>query len=148
MFGMTQKAPYPEKLASLVSRLSYKEGWRFSLEDIDRGQGSVGLTLCVGVTCPDSYEPGRMRTVMHYMIVPAAAYDERAWMRWLIDQVLLIEQHEACEFFKIDNKRPFSPNHGPGRNPYSIIEKGTLKDAATFFTGAVNPKFTPQEEER
>ncbi len=135
MEKMTQEAPYPLLLEGVLQRLGYKANWLFSLQDIDRGQGSKGLTLVIRITTPDSYQPDRMRTVLHYMIVPAASYDERAWIRWVLDQILLVEQHEACEFFKIDDKRPFSPNHGPGRNPYSIIEKGTYKDAATEFTG-------------
>jgi hypothetical protein len=63
------------------------------------------------------------------MIVPAASYDKRAWTRWVLDQVLLVESHECCEFFKLGGNRPFSPNHGPGRNPYSILEKGSVEDA-------------------
>lgn len=127
--NMTQEAPYPTALFRLLNSLEYKAGWEWSLERIDRGQGSSGLTLNIIITCADSYNPLHSRRVAHYMIVPAAAYDERAWMRWLLDQFILIEQHEACEFFKIDGKRPYSPNHGPGRNPYSILEKGTLSDA-------------------
>ena len=138
---MTQSAPYPHALASLVCRLSYKKGWSFRLAHIDRGQGSEGLTLVIRVDCQNSYAPEEIFRVVHYMIVPAAAYDERAWMRWLLDQVLLVESHEACEFFKVDGKRPYSPNHGPGRNPYSILEKGTARDAATYSSGQVNPSF-------
>ena len=138
---MTQAAPHPERLAALVEKLTYKRGWSFELQHMDRGQGSLGLTLVIEVECEDSYRPDRTTRVLHYMIVPAASYDERAWMRWLLDQVLLVEQHEACEFFKVDGKRPYSPNHGPGRNPYSILEKGSALDAATFFTGEVNPSY-------
>lgn len=135
MDTMKQEAPHPQALEDLVRRLRYKDNWHFSLQDIDRGQGSVGLTLTIKIITPDSYSPTReMRGVLHYMIVPPAAYDERAWTRWLLDQVLLVEQHEACEFFVLDGRRPFSPNHGQGRNPYSIIEKGTLEDARTKFT--------------
>ena len=132
---LEQRAPYPHTLAALVKGLKYKAGWSFHLGHVDRGQGSVGLTLSILVECPDSYNPERTTRVIHYMIVPPAAYDTRAWTRWLLDQVLLVEQHEACEFFKVDGNRPFSPNHGPGRNPYSILEKGTREDAATMYTG-------------
>jgi hypothetical protein len=31
--------------------------------------------------------------------------------------------------------RPFAPNHGPGRNPYSVLEVGRVEDAETRFTG-------------
>ena len=132
---MRQVAPYPKALESLVGRISYKSNWKFTLADVDRGQGSEGLTLCCLIETEDSYEEGKYRRVMHYMIPPPAAFDEREWQAWLMDQVILIETHEAMEFFKIDGKRPYAPNHGPGRNPYRIHEKGTFKDAATQFTG-------------
>jgi len=40
-----QKCAYPDELADLVEKASYRPGWEFHLEDIDRGQGSGGLTL-------------------------------------------------------------------------------------------------------
>ena len=40
MTGMQQEAPFPDALAYLVERTRYKEGWRFSLEDLDRSQGA------------------------------------------------------------------------------------------------------------
>jgi hypothetical protein len=136
---MSQVAPHPAILEKLIKNLHYKEGWQFILEDCDRGQGSKGLTLIIRITCPDSYypDPGHDRyiSVLHYMIVPPAAYDERSWTRWLFDQVLLVEQHEACEFFIIDNKRPYAPHHGPGNNPYTIFDHGTQEDAQTTFQG-------------
>jgi hypothetical protein len=130
-----QTAPEPSLLHRLVERLQYKQGWGFSLVDINRGQGSEGLTLIASVTGPDSYAPERNLTVLHYMIVPAAAYDERSWCRWLLEQILRIEQHEACEFFQIAGHRPYAPNHGPGRDPYTIMDQGTAEDAQTTFRG-------------
>lgn len=132
---MRQVAQDPGVLAGLVERLKYKHGWKFSLSDIDRGQGSEGLTLQILITVPDSYNPDKMFRVMHYMIVPAAAYDERSWCRWLLDQILLVEQHEACEFLQIDDHRPYAPNHGPGRDPYTIMDQGFREDAQTTFRG-------------
>jgi hypothetical protein len=139
---MRQEAPDPEALDDLVGRLLYKDGWTFRLADLDRGQGSAGLTLVVNITGPDSYHPERDISVNHYFIVPAAAYDARAWQRWLLDQVLLVEQHEACEFFRFRSPgldwRPYKPNHGPGRDPYEILTLGTGEDADTSFRGARN----------
>jgi hypothetical protein len=133
--SMKQIAPYPMILEKLIKQLHYKKGWRFDLQDLDRGQGSEGLTLVITLTCQDSYHPEQKMNVLHYMIVPPAAYDERSWTRWLFDQIILVEQHEACEFFIIDNKRPYAPHHGPGNNPYTVFDHGTAEDAQTTFRG-------------
>lgn len=143
--SMQQIAPFPDALADLVKRLAYRPGWRFYLEDVDRdrdAEGNVvgkGLTFVVRTRGYNSYRPsdGETYSVCHYFIVPAATYDERAWMRWLFDRLVDVETHECMEFFRIDKKRPFAPNHGPGRNPYSVIERGTEQDAHTRFTGDV-----------
>lgn len=135
--AMQQAAPLPEQLCDLVADLRYKAGWTFSLEDRDRGQGCRGLTLCILIDTPGAYDPGRRRQVMHYMPVPAAAYDRQSWRRWLLEQVLLVERHEACEFFQIGNGRPYAPNHGPGRDPYVIFDYATDVDRRTSFRGEV-----------
>lgn len=150
---MEQRAPYPEDLAELIARLAYRPGWTFHLASMERdpadthGESAGGLTLRIYVPCQDSYHPERLRPVNHFFIVPAATYDRRAWQRWLLDQILLVEQHEACEWFRVAETvgagradrdvRPFAPNHGPGRNPYTITELGTDQDAATSFKGEV-----------
>jgi hypothetical protein len=134
---MRQEAPFPTTLQKLVDKLRYKPRWWFSLEDMDRGQGSRGLTLVITVTGPDSYHPDDRITVAHYMLVPPAAYDERSWRRWLLDQVLLVERHEAMEFFTLDGVRPYAPSHGPGNDPYLVREVGTVEDQRTAFTGEV-----------
>lgn len=138
---MRQIAPEPKLLTGLVERLKYKAGWKFTLGDIDRGQGSEGLTLIILVTSPDSSDPEHATIrVNHYMIVPPAAFDERAWCRWLFDQILLVEQHEAAEFFRVDGVKIFGPHHQPGQNPYSIIEIGTEEETRKNWRGEVgNP---------
>jgi len=143
---MRQEAPYPEILGHLVAGLKYKPGWRFHLAGLDRGQGSRGLTLVINITGPDSYNPERHISVNHYMPVPPAAYDGRSWRRWLFDQILLVERHEAMEFFALatlsdidgftyDPIRPYAPSHGPGNDPYLIREIGTDEDGRTSFRG-------------
>lgn len=136
---MRQEAPYPAVLAGLVDQLQYKAGWRCYLADLDRGQGSRGLTLVINITGPDSYHPERRISVNHYMLVPPAAYDVRSWRRWLFDQLLLVEQHEAMEFFQLGGDRPYAPSHGPGNDPYLIREIGDLTDQRTSFRGELNP---------
>ena len=134
---LSQRAPYPEILAELVDDLQYRPGWHFQLVNLDRGQGSEGLTFVVTTKDLDSYHPERGETyrVAHYFIVPAAAYDARSWRRWLLDRLLEVESHEACEFFMIGGVRPYAPSHGPGNDPYMIREMGTYEDVDTRYTG-------------
>lgn len=139
-----QVAPFPQALADLVSRLSYRPGWAFRLAVIDRDKDSDGNVVGRGLTLDiitrgyNSYKPsdGETYRVHHYFIVPAATYDERAWMRWLFDRLLDVETHECMEFFRIDKRRPFAPSHGPGNNPYSVRDRQTEEDAHTMFDGS------------
>jgi hypothetical protein len=132
---MKQIAPDSDILKSIINATKYKEGWSFTLADIDRGQGSEGLTWIIQITVPDSYTPDALITVNHYMLVPPAAYNYDSWKRWLFDQILLVEQHEAAEFFILDGIRPYAPNHGPGNNPYTLFDQGTREGAQTTFRG-------------
>ncbi len=132
---MRQIAPDPQPLVDLLARLKYKDGWTFTLDDLDRGQESEGLTLTINIRCRDTYEPARIMAVNHYMTVPPAAFDERSWCRWLLDQILLVERHETCEFFQIGDVRPYAPNHAPGNDPYIIFDQGTREGAETDYRG-------------
>lgn len=135
--SMRQEAPFPTELADLVEKLDYRPGWRFELEHMDRGQGSEGLTFKVLSLGYDTYHPerGESYAVWHFFIVPAAAYDRRAWQRWILERLIEIETHECCEFMRVGRSRPFAPNHGPGRDPYQVLEVGTVEDAETSFRG-------------
>lgn len=139
---MTQEAPYPKALAYLVERLSYRPGWKFRLEDLDRGQGSEGLTLIITTRGFDSYHPerGDGYRVNHYMPVPPAAFNYGSWQRWLFDQCLLVERHEAMEFFTIHDSpgsehavKPYAPNHGHGEDPYIVHDLTTGEARRTSF---------------
>lgn len=123
-------APYPDELQDLVKKTKLEPGWQISLADIDRGQGSSGLTLVIRVLSFDTYHPenGRKYAVLHYFPVPPAAFNRRSWQRWLLDRYLDVVQHEACEFFQIDGVRPYAPHHGPGNDPYIIFEVGTEEE--------------------
>jgi hypothetical protein len=136
---MYQEAPYPDALSTLIDALTYKPGWRFWLQDLDRGQGSKGLTLVINVTTPDSYHPEQTIRVNHYMPVPPAAFDARSWRRWLLEQIRLVETHEAMEFFTIGGDKPLAPSHGPGSDPYLVREIGTDEDRRMSFRGELNP---------
>ena len=139
---MGQRAPYPAVLEDLVSRLSYRPGWTFRLAELDRGQGSRGLTLVITTMGHDSYNPemGQGYRVNHYMLVPPASYDERSWRNWLFEQLLLVERHECMEFYRIDGQPVYPPAHGPGNDPYLVLTYGTDLDRRTKFTGEVSPE--------
>lgn len=136
---MRQEAPDPTELRDLVAKLIHRPRWQFELDHIDRGQGSIGLTLIIAITEPDAYHPGRLRSVVHYFPVPPAAYDRRSWQRWLLDQCMLVSRHEDCEAFTIDGEKPYAPSHGPGNDPYMVREVGTVEDVETSFRGERNP---------
>lgn len=137
---MYQEASFPTPLTQLVAALTYKANWAFEVRVEDRGQASKGLTLCILITTPDSYHPKTKRQVMHYMPVPPAAFDRRSWRRWLFEQILLVERHEACEFFQINGERPYAPHHGPGNDPYIVFDHGTDEDVRTSYRGEVKER--------
>ena len=140
-------------LANLLNKVRYRDNWFFRLAAIDRGQGSLGLTLIITARVADSRNRHEVINVNHYMPVPPAACDERSWTRWLFEQILLVERHEAMEFFELLHmadylgqdgnrydqvERPYSPSHGPGNDPYMIREVGTVEDQRTSFTGELH----------
>jgi hypothetical protein len=131
----TNTAPFPDELADIVANLAYRPRWSFRLAEIDRGQGSEGLTLMVLSENVDTYHPENPLRVWHYFIVPAASYNRESWLRWVLDRLVEIETHEACEFMVVDGKRPFAPNHGPGYDPYQVRVLNTLEAAETSFRG-------------
>jgi hypothetical protein len=59
--------------------------------------------------------------------------------RWLFDQIGLVELHERMEFFKIDGEPASPPAHGPGNDPYLLLEYGSDTDRRTSFRGDLNP---------
>jgi hypothetical protein len=134
---MTQTAEWPTELAMLVRDCTYRPGWAVKLGHIDRGQGSEGLTLIITTLGYDSYHPenGQTYRVNHYFPVPPAAYDAQSWRRWLLERFLMVERHEACEFFTIAGVKPYAPHHGPGHDPYIVFEVGTEADQQMRYTG-------------
>ena len=136
---MYQRAPWPQILADLVDKTWYRPGWRLVLEELDRGQGSEGLTFCVYTVGYDTYNPDKGQTyrVVHYFPVPPASYNEESWKRWILDCLVKVETHEACEFLQIDGTRPYAPHHGPGWDPYIVLHHGSDVDARTNFRGVM-----------
>lgn len=136
----TSSAPFPTELEHLVDGMRYRPEWVFGLHpDLDRGQGSRGCTLIITTCGYNAYHPdeGQDYRVTHFMPVPPAAFNRASWQRWLLDQCLLVDRHEACEFFAIDGDHPYAPHHGPGNDPYIVWDHGDDVDRRTSFRGDV-----------
>ena len=140
---MRQEAPDPGELRDLVRDLHYKD-WPVALRTVDRGQGCKGLTLIITRIGPDAYHPETAIRVNHYMPVPPAAFNRESWQRWLLEQFLLVEQHECCENFMIGGERPYRPNHGNGEDPYVIHDPTTDEARRTSFRNVLDDDGTGQ----
>lgn len=144
--GMRQYAPYPDELAALVAtmRLTVHPSWQFSLDDLERDPAAThsgaagGLTFRVLAETRDAYQE-RLRSVIHYFPVPAATFNRTSWQRWLLDRLLDIQRHEVCEGLLFDEQRPFAPTHGPGDDPYIIVQYASDEQRRTSFRGEVKP---------
>ena len=101
--------------ATVVASLSYKPGWSFKIA------GPLGSKLCVFARTPDSLNPAQQRTTQHQFDLPPPC-DEREFLRWVRDCLLLAERHECCEFLAVNGHRPFFPNH-QGEDPYVLVER-------------------------
>jgi hypothetical protein len=105
------------ELGGLVAHLAYKPGWTFKLA------GPLGRFLCVFARTPDSLNPSNERITQHQFEVPDDLPDARAFLRWTLERLLLVEQHEASEFFQISGHRPFFPHHQDEGSPYELVER-------------------------
>jgi hypothetical protein len=100
------------ELEALVKKLKYRPGWKFQLQVV-RGELMLGVTT-LGY---DSYHPKRGYTYQthHYLEIPPTHHN---WQRWLLDQCMLVDIHEALEFFMIEDDRPYAPLHSRAANAY------------------------------
>lgn len=135
-------------LQDLVGQLGYKPGWSFRLvpgasfgsscvqQEISvPGTGAVTtgnagyavlvppLSLVVCVITEDSGGAGQISIEHRFAVPPPELVARPPWRRWLLDRILDVERHEACEFFAIGGERPFYPEHGPGARLYDITER-------------------------
>jgi hypothetical protein len=119
----------------MVAKLAYKDGWEFELSDplytpdASRFEPMrVRRYLRVRARCTDSVT-GKPTEIIHQIAVPWMVEEappdeakERFLRRWLLDAIIGIERHEACEFFTLDGAKPFFPPHEPGSDPYVVRE--------------------------
>lgn len=141
---MRQYAPWPHELVKLIEsmRWSVMPAWRFYVRDQVRdpanthGGEAGGLTFVVLAETRDAYAEVP-RSVYHYFPVPAATYDRQSWQLWIKKCLAKIMNHELDEGILFGDERPFAPNHGPGRDPYSTFVYSTDAHRRTSFKGEV-----------
>lgn len=158
---MVQWAPFPTILLDLVRAYRYKPGWSFTLHDITRDQAPTppdvhwskgaplagGLTFTITTHHQNAYPPHEVRPTNHHFVVPAATFNRDSWQRWILQRCLDVDLHEAAEWGAYDypdtaDERPFAPTHGPGDDPYRVVQYATDLQRRTAFTGKVNePRF-------
>lgn len=115
-----QEFPDPLALRQAVDELRYLPGWVIQLvDDMNRGQGSRGLTLTIEPDKPDSYHPEQHVRTRFLYPVPAASFNRESWEEWLWARIEETEGHERAEWFRFgeEERRPFKPAHPDGWDP-------------------------------
>jgi hypothetical protein len=102
---------------AVLPAITYKPGWSFKIG------GPGNRYLCVMATTLDSFAPNTQRCTQHMFLLPDPLPASRHLARWVFDQLLLCELHEAGEFFQWDGSRPFFPNHQDEGSPYELVDR-------------------------
>lgn len=127
-----------ESLKSFLASLTYKRGWTF---EINRS------SLTITIETPDStgrypevvvrrnedlfynsfhneniFEP-RPFMVVHAFPIPMDDLIGFCAERFVFDNIVKVETHEAMEFFKVWGVPVYFPDHEPGHDPYLIERK-------------------------
>jgi hypothetical protein len=109
-----------DRIRTLLERVRYRPGWRIQLASWDDLPPDVAirtdmrLALRFTLRTRDTYHPERDIVISHLrpVAVSLVAYmtDERL-VRWLFEEVMAVERHEAGEWFVLDgSRRPFDPH--------------------------------------
>lgn len=91
-----------EPLNKILERFTYKPSWTFT---ICEGR------LFIRALAPDTDDHTKIIPINFQTSIPRFRTPDYPWDRWLLDQILNVERHEAEEFFKIDGVKVFDP-HG------------------------------------
>lgn len=113
--------PSYSTLYGVVGAVRYKPGWTFGFHG---GAGDcLFLRIDVETVDPVTREAA---LVGHRMPVPWEPWTADQWVDWVFQQILLIEGHEAGEFFTVGGERPYLPEHGPGVDVYALQRRPRL----------------------
>lgn len=143
-----------QELIDMIKRVEYKKGWAFEhlppnmFRIMIKCEDSTGVHEKVRQVADTRFimdwrddtqfisfrDVERPFVVVHTFIMPpeAVMFDEASCRRWLLDRIVDVETHEACEFFALESKtdkgafyKPFFPHTGDWQTeqPYRIINR-------------------------
>ena len=126
------------KLREIIENLTYKPKWGFGFS------GGVPEKFVISIECEDStgrHDPyfkefiyDRYRVfgsteefkdpqpfgVSHHFDIPPHDLPYQELERWVLERIMDVDRHEAMEFFKINGKAVFMPDHSDVTKLYSI----------------------------
>jgi hypothetical protein len=108
-----------------LNEVTYKPGWRFDLWEGFPGTSmpssyGVPVVLLISALTHDSMygiDPAaeEFTRIDHGMILPDRfVLDKNVFLDAVYQQILLVEQHETREFFRVRGERLFNPHPKPG----------------------------------
>jgi hypothetical protein len=135
-FGITQDQN-ASRIHALIQCLTYKKGWSFALHAYQGHSRALQISVETvnskdGQSEYETYNSysyikwdrfDRPTNVQHFTVVhrlPIPPYPIDDVERWVLDQILKVETHEACEFFKVNGFQTYFPEHGANSDPYKV----------------------------
>jgi len=100
----------PSQIYDILKRISYKSNFQFRYDESH--WLPYGGTIFIMMTVQDSRNlEVHDLTVSFIAPIPTSAItDEPTFVRWLLEQTIKAETHEAQEFFKLDGKLVDDPH--------------------------------------
>lgn len=116
----TQRLLALHELQNILDECQYKPDWHLTVLP----GNFEGPWLCVWAPIENSYQPDKMTTLDIHSQIPHIfrVGDEDIFKEWIIWRLSIIEQHEAREFFRDKDGKPFFDPHGPDANIESHSE--------------------------
>lgn len=113
--GVFYASGIEEGLRVVLDQVRYKN-WEFDI----MAHGGGLKVVRIRVPTDHSLDPDQPVLIDHQLPIPPVSMAAEEWERWILDQILLVERHEACEWFQVGDRRPFYPEHGLNSEPYKI----------------------------
>lgn len=113
------------QLKEWLAEITYRPGWEFQIQDFSgsafitngngfAGRDGPGVYLLIHATTQDSNHYSTLHLV-HTMIIYPGEYTERdAFLSAVLRRIVMVETHEAMEFFKVSGVRHRNPHPSEG----------------------------------